>query len=163
MERTMTMDVGMAKMELYGKFSSMPRNRNVASTMFKAGVIDTWGRGFKKIREGFEKAGIPMPRVENFCGGVQVTIERTKFMQMMDVGDNVGGDVGGLNTAKLTERQRKMREMMQRNPQISASEMSEVLSVTRRTIERDIAFMHKVGIIIREGNVKSGRWVLVQK
>lgn len=152
---------------LYGKHSSKPRNRNIASAMFKAGFIDTWGRGFKKIREGFEKAGIPMPRVENFCGGVQVTIERTKFMQMMDVGDNVGGnvggDVGGLNTAKLTERQRKMRELMQRNPQISASEMSEVLSVTRRTIERDIAFMHKVGIIIREGNVKSGRWVLVQK
>ena len=41
-----------------------------------------------------------MPKVENFCGGVQVTIERTKFVQMTNVGDNVGdnvgGDVGGL-------------------------------------------------------------------
>lgn len=25
---------------------------------------------------------MPMPKVEIFCGGVQVTIERTKFVQM---------------------------------------------------------------------------------
>ncbi len=54
---------------LYGKHSSKPRNRNIAGTMFKAGFIDTWGRGFIKIREGFEGAGMPMPKVENFCGG----------------------------------------------------------------------------------------------
>ena len=35
-----------------------------------------------------------MPKVENFCGGVQVTIERTKFGQMANVGGDVGGDVG---------------------------------------------------------------------
>ena len=148
---------------LYGKHSSKPRNRNIASTMFKAGFIDIWGRGFKKIREGFEKAGMPMPKVENFCGGVQVKIERTKFMQMTNVGDNVGGDVGGQEAAKLAERQRKMLDLIKENPRMSANEMSEVLSVTQRTIERDLAAMQKQGIIIREGNVKSGRWVILQK
>ncbi|MBR0273876.1 MAG: hypothetical protein IJQ59_07295, partial [Bacteroidaceae bacterium] len=63
-------------MTLYGHHSSKPRNLNIANAFFKAGFIDTWGRGYKKIREGFEPAGIPMPKVENFCGGVQVTIER---------------------------------------------------------------------------------------
>lgn len=29
---------------------------------------------------------MPMPKVEIFCGGVQVTIERTKFVQMTNVG-----------------------------------------------------------------------------
>ncbi len=38
---------------------------------------------------------MPMPKVENFCGGVQVTIIRTKFIQMTNVGSDVGGDVGG--------------------------------------------------------------------
>ena len=36
---------------------------------------------------------------------IQVTIERTKFMQMTNVGGNVGGGVGGKDDAKLTERQ----------------------------------------------------------
>ena len=152
---------------LYGKHSSKPRNRNIAGTMFKAGFIDTWGRGFKKIREGFEKVGMPMPKVENFCGGVQVTIERTKFMQMTNVGDNVGdnvgGDVGGQKVAKLAERQRKMLDLIKENPRMSANEMSEVLSVTQRTIERDLAAMQKKRVIIREGKVKSGRWVVIKE
>ena len=102
---------------------------------------------------------MPMPKVENFCGGVQVIIERTKFVQMT----NVGGDVGGQEAEKLTERQRKMLNLIKENPRMSANEMSEVLSVTQRRIERDLAAMQKQGIIIREGNVKSGRWVILQK
>ena len=44
----------------------------------------------------------PMPvKGQNFCGGVQVTVERTKFMQMMHVGknvtDNVGDNVGDVS------------------------------------------------------------------
>ena len=33
-----------------------------------------------------------MPKVENFCGGVQVTIVRTQFMKMMN-GGNVTSNV----------------------------------------------------------------------
>ena len=83
-------------------------------------------------------------------------------MQMTNVGDNVGGDVGGQKVAKLAERQRKMLNLIKENPRMSANEMSEVLSVTQRTIERDLAAMQKQGIIIREGNVTSGRWVIIQ-
>ena len=72
-----------------GMHSSKPRNRNIANVMFKAGFIDTWGRGYMKIREGFEAAELPMPRVQNFCGGVEVTVQRTRFMMMMNVTNNV--------------------------------------------------------------------------
>ncbi|MBQ9674585.1 MAG: hypothetical protein IJV42_01520 [Bacteroidaceae bacterium] len=41
--------------------------------------------------------------------------------------------------------------------------MSEVLSVTQRTIERDLAALQKKRVIIREGNVKSGRWVVIKE
>ena len=42
-----------------------------------------------KIRDGFEAAGIPMPKVQNFCGGVQVSVQRTKFMKMTNASDDV--------------------------------------------------------------------------
>lgn len=105
---------------LYGKHSSKPRNRNIANTMFKAGFIDTWGRGFRKIREEFENAGIPMPKVENFCGGVRVPIGRTKFMQMT----NVASDVVSLSQVQLTDRQHKIVNLIKKNSFISAQEMS---------------------------------------
>ncbi|MDE7413913.1 MAG: hypothetical protein K2N05_09040 [Muribaculaceae bacterium] len=37
--------------------SRSPRNPKIAGTMFKAGFIDTWGRGYNKIYTGFEKNG----------------------------------------------------------------------------------------------------------
>ena len=150
---------------LYGKHSSKPRNRNIANTMFKAGFIDTWGRGFIKIREGFEGAGMPMPKVENFCGGVQVTIERTKFVQMTNVGvtKDVTSDVTSLSPVQLTDRQKEISKMMLNNPRISVKEMSLVLSLAERTIKRDVAAMQKMGVLVREGNTSAGHWVVIKE
>jgi ATP-dependent DNA helicase RecG len=150
---------------LFARHSSKPRNRNIANAFFKAGFIDTWGRGFQKIRDGFEAAGIPMPKVENFCGGVRVTILRTKFMQMMnvtsDVTSNVVSDVSSLSVVQLTDRQEKIRELILKDSFISAQQMSVVLSVVTRTIWRDLADLQKKGVLIREGNTSAGHWIWV--
>ena len=154
---------------LFARHSSKPRNRNIANAFFKAGFIDTWGRGFQKIRDGFEAAGIPMPKVENFCGGVRVTIQRTKFMQMMNVTSNVTSnvvsdvvsDVVSLSVVKLTDRQKKIRELIQKDSFISAKQMAVVLSVDSRTVQRDIADLQKKGVLIREGNTSAGHWIWV--
>ena len=144
------------------RHSSKPRNRNIANTMFKAGFIDTWGRGYMKIRDGFEAAGIPMPRVQNFCGGVQVSVQRTTFMKMMSVADNVTSDVTSLSPVKLTERQREIIKLINENEQISATEMSRVLSVVVRTIRRDLAVMQGQGIISHTGNTSAGKWIVLR-
>ena len=148
---------------LYGKHSSKPRNRNIADTMFKAGFIDMWGRGYMKIREGFEKAGMSMPKVKNFCGGVQITIERSKFLQMSDTADNKESNVTSVSLVELTDRQEKICNMIRGNSRISVKEMSLVLSLAERTIKRDIATMQKKGILVREGNTSAGHWVIIQR
>lgn len=79
-----------------------------------------------------------------------------------DVGGRVGGNVGDQDDTKLTERQTGMLNLIKENAHVSANEMSEVLSVTQRTIERDLTAMQKKRVIIREGNVKSGRWVVIK-
>lgn len=55
--------IGYDEEVLYGKHSFKPRNRNIADTMFKAGFIDTRGRGYSKISDGFKSAGLPVPSV----------------------------------------------------------------------------------------------------
>jgi predicted HTH transcriptional regulator len=74
---------------LLQKHSSYPRNHNIANVFYKAGFVESWGRGFKKIAEEFERASLPLPTIEENGGGVM------------------------------------------------AVQMSETLSVTSRTIERD--------------------------
>lgn len=62
-------------------------------------------------------------------------------------------NVGNISETKLTERQRFILSSIKENPLITGKEMSETLSVTQRTIERDLAAMQKAGIIRHEGKV----------
>lgn len=63
-------------------------------------------------------------------------------------------NVGDVSETKLTERQRKIKE----SPSMTAKQMSETLSVSRRTVERDLAVMREMGVIKREGKDNNGIW-----
>ena len=80
-------------------------------------------------------------------------------MQMIDTSDDVVSDVVSLSQVQLTDRQREILNLTKENPFVSAQEMSLVLSVVHRTIQRDLSAMQKMGILIREGNTSAGHWV----
>ena len=62
---------------------------------------------------------------------------------------------------ELTDRQKEICKLIKENPFISSKQMSVVLSVVHRTVQRDIAAMQKKGVLIREGNTSAGHWVLL--
>ena len=74
---------------------------------------------------------------------------------------NVGDFVGDMTETKLTERQQKILCLIKELPTISAKQMSETLSVTTRTVERDLSLMKKAGILKREGKDNDGVWVII--
>ena len=73
---------------------------------------------------------------------------------------NVGDFVGDMSETKLTERQQKILNLIKESPTISAKQMSETLSVTTRTIERDLSMMKKNGVLKREGKDNDGVWII---
>ena len=60
--------------ELLGVHASHPRNPLIADACFKAGYIDSWGRGISKITEACQQAGLPYPRFEEAENGIRVTL-----------------------------------------------------------------------------------------
>ena len=70
-------------------------------------------------------------------------------------------NVGDLSEGQLPDRQLKILKMIQASPTISAKAMSETLSVSPRTIERDIASLKKMGILHRQGKDNDGVWVIM--
>ena len=74
---------------------------------------------------------------------------------------NVGDFVGDMSETKLTERQLKILNLIKESPTISAKQMSETLSVTTRTVERDLSLMKKAGVLKREGKDNDGVWVII--
>ena len=67
-----------------------------------------------------------------------------------------------MSVAQQTERQQKIIDLIRINPQVSAAQMSVVLSVVKRTIERELSAMQKLGFIVREGNTSAGRWIVLK-
>ena len=76
---------------------------------------------------------------------------------------NVSSDVSSLSVVQLSDRQKKIRELILKDTFISAQQMSVVLSVVQRTIQRDLADMQKKGVLIREGNTSAGHWIVLLK
>lgn len=73
---------------------------------------------------------------------------------------DVGNDVGNMSVTKLSERQEKILLMLKVSPTLTAKQMSATLSVSKRTIERDLARLTEMGILKREGKVNDGIWVV---
>ena len=74
---------------------------------------------------------------------------------------NVGDYDGYVSETKLTERQQKMLNLIKESPTITGKQMSETLSVSQCTIERDLAALHKIGVLKREGKDNDGVWQLI--
>ena len=125
---------------------------------------ESWGRGFKKIAEEFERASLPLPTIEENGGGVMAIGQRKTIDEVIaERGGDVGVNVGNMSEIKLSDRQQIIVSIIRSNPTVSAKQMSETLSVTSRTIERDLAVMQKAGVIRHEGKDNAGVWVILEQ
>lgn len=76
---------------------------------------------------------------------------------------NVGDIDGDINEAKITERQQIILNIIKESPTITGRQMSEILSVSQRTVERDLSYLQKHGMLKRIGKDNNGIWVIMNK
>lgn len=62
---------------------------------------------------------------------------------------------------RLTGRQRKILSLINESPTITGKKMSEILSVSQRTIERDLSILQKLDVLKREGKDNDGVWIVI--
>ena len=65
-----------------------------------------------------------------------------------------------MSERKLTERQHKILNLIKESPKITGKQMSETLSVSQRTIERDLSALQKLGVLKHEGKDNDGVWIV---
>ena len=86
------------------------------------------------------------PKPENGASDVENKIEPVGEVSEKNVGE------------VLTERQKKILKYVEKDNMISAKDISKLLQVTDRTIERDIQKLMKMKILERVGSGRSGYW-----
>ena len=140
--------------DLKRKHRSHPRNPLMANVLYKAGFIETWGRGTIKIIEEAKKYNLPEPKIHQYSGGVAVTL----FKQVVEKNQSKINSSEIYNS--LTENQRKIVEFMEKHGKISAKDYANFFSVTDRTALRHLEELIKLEIVDKIGESRGTRYVL---
>ena len=78
---------------------------------------------------------------------------------VIDVVDNVVDDNQAMDAHG---RRKRLMELISANASISIAELALIMSVTKRTVDRDFAWLKERGYISREGNSKKGYWKILK-
>ena len=148
--------VGFTPETLLKKHSSHPRNKNIANTFFKAGFIESWGRGYEKIREGFENAGLPMPKIEVVEGGVRVTFQRINY-------SNPTNKQSEKWPEKWPEKVQQIILIIKEDHKISIPKLEERLHLGHTTLKKMLREMQNENMIRRIGPAKGGHWEIIKE
>ena len=140
--------------------SSERRNPILANVMAQLDYMEKRGSGLTRIcnetksLEGYKEDLKPV--FKSTPTQFQTTIYAAADTQ------NVGDHVGDMSETELTERQAKILKLIKKNPAITGKQMSETLSVSQRTVERDISVLQRLGVLKREGKDNDGVWVIIE-
>lgn len=138
--------------------SSERRNPILANVMAQLDYMEKRGSGLTRIYnetkslDGYKDDLKPMFKST-------ATQFQTIIFASVDIA-SVGDVVGDLTKIKLTDRQQNILNLIKKSPTLTAKQMSETLSVSSRTIEREISKMKRMGILEREGKDNAGMWII---
>jgi len=135
---------------LLAEHSSEPFNPEIASTFFRAGYIESWGRGVNTVIELSKAYNGTVPTFK-FLNGL--TVEFNSNYPNKKVGNRVGNRVGN----NLTDNQIKIIEEMEKNSKASAKMLSNSVGISVRKIEENISKLKELGMIERVGGTR-GYW-----
>jgi len=126
---------GISEEDLKKVHRSKPRNPLLADVCFKAGYIDSWGRGTIKIIEACKEAGLPEPLLREEQGGFLSKVFKDRFTTEQ------------LKKAGLIERQIEAILYTKKYGEVTNSKYQEIANVSKATATRDIKELEDKGLL----------------
>lgn len=161
---------GMTPDDLLKPHKSKPRNKLISAVFYRAGYIETWGRGIEKVCAAFDAEQMQRPKFEFTCGGLNTIIYRKENATEdthnvpVNVPVNIPANVPVNVPANVpvnvpvNDRQKQILHLMKVDSQVTALQLSEILNVSDKTIKRDIQTLCDLCMIERIGADKNGYW-----
>jgi ATP-dependent DNA helicase RecG len=126
----------------------------IASTFFRAGIIESWGRGISDINDACKTAGKREPTIE-FKRGREFSVT---FYGDTDIVENVVENV--VENIVVNQTQVKILEFMRKNPKTTAKVLAKEIGIAPRNVQVQISALKSMGMIERVGAAKGGHWVV---
>jgi ATP-dependent DNA helicase RecG len=143
--------------KLFETHTSQPYNPLIASTFFRSGQIEAWGRGIEKIRDACLKWGKPEPFYDVDSGEVMVG-----FHTETEFGNKFGNEFGSESNEDSSDNETSnmILAILRQNPRATAKLISETIGMTKRGVEKNLKNLKKLGVVERVGTTRSGRWLV---
>ena len=144
-------------------------NPNIANVFFKAGYVESWGRGYRNISDicDLREAKLPIPE-ENTGGLVVVCPPSEKYLlaekghgKMITENEELNVPINVPTNVPINDRQKKILECIVENKLVTMMQLSKLLAVSDKTIKRDLQFLKENNLIKRVGANKNGCWKIV--
>ena len=133
--------------------NSRPYNPDLANTFFRAGYIESWGRGIQKICEECDLIGAQAPEYSVLGDDITVKLNAVP--------------IGNFNRTNDVRKEKAMNikvlELITAQTDISLSEIADRLGVSYKTVQRAVADLKKFGVIERIGGRRKGYWRITEK
>ena len=121
---------------------------------YRAGYIESWGRGIQKIRDACKKLGTDEP--EYMIHGEDIMVKFKALQSAKVTNSNVSNVTK--DVTKDCTMENAILVLIKENAAVTTMEMAEHLSVNRRTIQRGLDALKNKGIIERKGGKRYGYW-----
>lgn len=167
--------VGWTVETLMEKHRSEPHNPNIANAFFRAGYVETWGRGIEKICEACKKHGVPDPEYMLHPGDIMIKFTPLQFDVTEEIGTKTGikgGTKAGVkdvtkeyisNNDIDTETKEQILAIISSRPEITQVKIAEEMGISTRTMNRIFKILLEHGVIKRKGGRKNGYWEIIDK
>lgn len=137
---------------------SKPYNPDIARVFYRAGYIESWGRGIQKICDACKNLGAKDP--EYIVHGEDIMV-KFSALQSIEKSNSKAQDVTK-DVTKDISIELKILALLKENVSITTTEMAERLFVNRRTIQRGLDVLKGKGIIERKGGKRYGYWEICE-
>lgn len=135
---------------LLQRHQSRPYNPKIARAFFRAGYIESWGRGIQKIFEVCNEYGTLQPEYVVHSEDIMIKLAAVSiFGKQFSKPDSKAED-----TALKT----KIVEYLQNQPAATQKELQEAFNETRTHIQKNVKELVNEGKIERKGGKRFGYW-----
>ena len=132
---------------------SKQRNRAIAETFSRMGLIEAWGTGLQKIRRAARDHGLAEPEFIETAGTFRINLYRPSKFE-----GEVRESSGKFGKHYVNETQEEIIKLIASDEHITAVALAEQLSISVRSIEKHVKALREAGILTRHGSARRGYW-----
>ena len=133
---------------------SRPLNPLIANAFYRAGYIESWGRGIQLIKDSCRKLGTPEPEYTVIGDALRIkftALESAKITEHTQPNQQN-------ESIKLSKDEKLLLEAIKNNPEATQEEYAKLCNFSLFRVKQIIKQLQKNKLIIRNGSKKKGTW-----